>query len=296
MKQSIREKIRPSLMKHKSLYSTLKFSYQIFSQLTSSMHTLPDFLIIGAAKSGTTSLFEHLIKHPSVFPPLAQQPNFFTTHYQNGESWYRSYFPLTITKNLTQNIKKQKFLTGEASTQYYWYPHAPERTKLLLPNAKIILLLRNPIDRSYSQYQMEFNKGNEELSFFEDAIEVENKRIEDEYKKMLDNKNYYSKQYTIQSYLTKSIYVNFIQDWFKYFPREQFLFLNSDEFDSDTSKVYKKTLNFLELPEIDLKKYEVYREAKYSEMNPNTRKKLSDFFKPHNEKLYKLIGENFNWN
>ena len=295
MKQSFREKIRPSLIKYKSLYSGLKFSHQIFSELTSSMHTLPDFLIIGAAKSGTTSLFEHLIKHPSIFPPLAQQPNFFTTNYHKGESWYRSYFPSIITKNLTQNIKKQKFLTGEASTQYYWYPHAAKRAKALLPDAKIILLLRNPIDRSHSQYQMELNKGNEKLISFEDAIEQENERIQSEYDKMLQDENYYSKQYTIQSYITKSIYVNYIEEWLKYFPREQFLFLNSEEFNSDTSKVYKKTLNFLEISEIDFKNYEVFRAAKYSEMNPSTRKKLSEFFKPYNEKLYKLIDQNFHW-
>ena len=295
MKQSIREKVRPSLVKHKSLYSSLRFSHQIYSKLTSPMHTLPDFLIIGAAKSGTTSLFEHLIKHPSIFPPLAQQPNFFTSNFHNGESWYRSYFPSIITKNITQTIKKKKFLTGEASTQYYWYPHAAKRAKSLLPNAKIILLLRNPIDRSYSQYQMEFSKGNEELISFEDAIEQENERIKDEYDKMLHDENYYSNQYTIQSYITKSIYVNYIEEWFKYFPREQFLFLNSEDFNSNTSKVYKQTLNFLNVSEIDFKKYEVFRAAKYQEMNPSTRKKLSEFFKPHNEKLYKLINQNFHW-
>ena len=295
MKQSIREKIRPSLIKHKSLYAGLKFSHQIYSELTSSMHILPDFLIIGTAKSGTTSLFENLIKHPSIFPPLAQQPNFFTSYYYKGQSWYRSYFPSIISKNLNQNIKKKKFLTGEGSTQYYWYPHAPKRVKSLLPNVKIILLLRNPIDRSYSQYQMEFSKGNEELSSFEDAIELENERIQDEYEKMLQDENYYSKKYTIQSYITKSIYVNYIEEWLKYFPREQFLFLNSEEFNSDTSKVYKKTLNFLEISEIDLKNYEVFRAAKYSKMNPSTRKKLSEFFKPYNEKLYKLIDQNFHW-
>lgn len=296
MKQSIREKIRPSLIKHKSLYSSLKFSHHIFSELTSSMHTLPDFLIIGTAKSGTTSLFEHLIKHPSIFPPLAQQPNFFTSHYHKGESWYRSFFPSIITKNLTEIVKKQKFLTGEASTQYYWYPHAAKRAKSLLPNAKIILLLRNPIDRSYSQYQMELKKGNEELFSFEEAIEQEDERINEEYKKMLQDGHYYSKKYTIQSYLTKSIYANYIEEWFKYFPRDQFLFLNSEEFHSDTSKVYKKTLNFLGISEINFDNYEVFRAAKYEEMNSSTRKKLSEFFKPHNERLYKLIDMNFHWN
>jgi|APSaa5957512535_1039671.scaffolds.fasta_scaffold63227_2 hypothetical protein len=295
MKKSIREKIRPSLVKHNTLYSSLRFTHSIFSELTSSLHTLPNFLIIGTAKSGTTSLFEHLIKHPSIFPPLAQQPNYFTSHYQKSESWYRSFFPSIIRKNIIQNVKKQKFLTGEASTQYYWYPHAAKRVKSLLPNAKIILLLRNPIDRSYSQYQMEFTKGNEELTSFEDAIELENERIQDEYKKMLQDKNYYSKKYTIQSYITKSIYVNYIEEWLKYFPKEQFLFLNSEEFNSDTSKVYKKTLNFLGVSEIDFKKYDVFRAAKYSEMNSNTRKKLSEFFKPHNERLYKLIDQNFDW-
>ena len=142
---------------------------------------------------------------------------------------------------------------------------------------------------------MEFSKGNEQLSSFENAIELENERIQDEYQKMLHDETYYSKKYTIQSYITKSIYVNYIEEWFKYFPKKQFLFLNSEEFNSDTSKVYKKTLNFLDIPEIDFKKYEVFRAAKYPEMNSTTRKKLSKFFKPHNEKLYKLINQNFHW-
>ena len=73
------------------------------------------------------------------------------------------------------------------------------------------------------------------------------------------------------------------------------MFLNSEEFNSDTSKVYKITLNFLEISEIDLKNYEVFRAAKYSKMNPSTRKKLSEFFKPYNEKLESFLKMKFNW-
>ena len=138
--QSNREKIR-SLIGDTSLYSFAKTIHKVYTKLTADFHALPNFLIIGAAKSGTSSLYEYLNNHQSILPCVVKEPNFFTEYYERGVDWYKSCFP----------FKFQKSISGEATARYYWYPFAAERAHRVVPNAKIILLVRNPIDRSYSQ-------------------------------------------------------------------------------------------------------------------------------------------------
>jgi len=265
-----------------------------YSNLTAPIHTLPNFLIIGAQKSGTTSLYEYLVKHPSIYPAIVKEPTYFAMYYHEKEGWYRSFFPLIWTKIFAEKIKHTKFITGEASTQYYWYPHTAKRVAKLIPKAKIIFLLRNPIDRTFSHYQMEYRNGNEELSF-EEAIDAEEGRISNEYKKIIEDQSYFSHSYTIQAYKAKSVYANFVEKWLEYFPQEQFLFVKSEDFYQKTSETMKRIFKFLEVPNMELSEYQVFRKGTYSKLEPKMRKKLQDFFEPHNKRLYKLINTNFNW-
>jgi hypothetical protein len=291
----IRKKIRPWLSKRPRLYSFVKSFYNLYSNLTGPMHVLPDFLIIGAAKSGTSSLYDYLVQHPSIFPCIVKEPNYFARYYDKGTSWYKGCFSTTMLKYNTEKIKKLKFLTGEASTQYYWYPHVPKRVKQLLPNVKLIILLRNPVDRSFSHYQMEVRHGNENLSF-EEAIKEEEKRTESEYEKIINDEYYFSSKYTMQAYIAKSIYIESVKRWTNYFPKEQILFVNSADFYKNTPETMNKIFDFLDLPHHSLSNYEVIRKGNYSKIKSSTRQELLEFFKPYNEELYKHIGINFDWN
>ena len=116
---------------------------------------------------------------------------------------------------------KKKFLTGEATPTYLHHPLTAKRISELLPNIKLIILLRNPIDRAYSHYQMEKRLGYEELTF-EEAINFETSRLEGESEKMFKDPNYYSYERQIYSYLTSGIYVDQLKLWMNYFSKINF--------------------------------------------------------------------------
>ena len=255
---------------------------------------LPDFLIIGAAKSGTTSLYEYLIQHPSIAPAVGKEVYFFDKKYSKGINWYKSFFPFKINKIFSEKFDNKKFLTGEATPRYLYHPHTPKRVFDIIPQVKLIVLLRNPIDRAYSHYQMEVAVGNEELSF-EDAIDNEENRIRDDMKKMESNENFYSVNFYRKSYLTRGIYVNQLKRWFEYFPKEQFFILKSEDFYSKTPEAYNQVLDFLNLSKFELDSFKPYKKRKYSTFSLETRKKLQEYFRPYNEELYQLLGKNFGW-
>jgi hypothetical protein len=294
MKTSNRIKLGTWLRKHPSLLSVAQYLNRVVYTTTGPSHVLPDFLIIGTARSGTTSLYEYLSQHPSVIPGVGKEVYYFDKKFDKGINWYKSFFPTKLSKSLLENKQKNKCLTGEATPRYLHYPHAPKRVFDLIPNVKLIVLMRNPIDRAFSHYQMEVGSGNEELSF-EEAIQQEEKRILDDMKKMESDENFYSVYFYRKSYLTRGIYVNQLKRWFEYFPREQFLILKSEDLYSKTSEVYDQVLDFLGLPNFELNSFKAHRMRKYSAIGEETRKKLADYFKPYNKQLYQLLDRNFDW-
>ena len=294
MSISNRIKLGSWLRKHPSLLPIAQSINRIVYNVTGSSHVLPNFLIIGAARSGTTSLYEYLSKHPSIIPGIGKEVYFFDKQFSKGINWYKSFFPTKLSMSRTQNKLQSKCLTGEATPRYLHYPHAPKRIFSMLTNVKLIVLLRNPIDRAYSHYQMEVDSGHEKLSF-EDAISNEEEKITNDMKKMEIDENFYSVNFYRKSYLTRGIYAAQIERWFEYFPKEQFMILKSEDLYSNPSKIYKQVLDFLDLPKHELNSFKAHRMRKYMSLESETRIKLNDYFKPHNEKLYKLLGRDFNW-
>jgi len=281
------------LKKHKKIHAAVHALNIINYSIFSSFRVLPNFLIIGTAKAGTTSLYEYLIKHPCIIPAIGKEIYFFDKEYSKGTNWYKSFFPTTHQKPKS-NECNEKFITGEATPRYLFHPHAPRRVKELLPNVKLIVLLRNPVDRAYSHYQMEVRHGNEKLSF-EEAIEAEQSRVSDDMEKMEKDENFYSVKFYRCSYLTRGIYVDQLKRWLEYFPREQFLILESEDLYQNTSDVYNQVLQFLELPKFSLKEFKPYKKSNYSVITLQLRNKLNEFFKQHNERLEKLLERKFDW-
>jgi len=291
---SNRIKIGYWLRKHKTSLSVAQSLNKLLYTTTGSAHVLPDFLIIGAARSGTTSLYQYLAQHPSVIPGVGKEIYFFDKKFDKGINWYKSFFPTKLSKSRLENKQNRKCLTGEATPRYLHYPHVPKRVFNLIPNVKLIVLLRNPIDRAYSHYQMEVSSGNEELSF-EDAIEQEEKRILDDMRKMENDENFYSVYFYRKAYLTRGIYVDQLKRWFKFFSKEQFLILKSEDLYSNPSKIYQQALDFLGLQKYELDSFKAHRMRKYSSIREKTREKLTEYFRPHNEQLYQLLDRNFDW-
>ena len=271
---------------------------KLYRGVTSSIRLLPDFLIIGTQRGGTTSLYHYLEAHPCIEPATTKEIHFFDRRVNKGLAWYRGHFPTSIEKYYVERLRGRAFVTGEASPSYLFHPHAPKRIAKALPHTKLIVLLRNPIDRAYSQYYHSLELGYESLPF-EEAIEGEEERTAREREKILKDESYESYAYKHLSYLTRGIYVDQLRVWMDLFPREQFLILKSEDFYADPGATLKRVLDFLNLPEMETqvraKEYKQYNNTTYSKMDPALRKRLVEYFEPHNARLYEFLGVDFGW-
>lgn len=267
----------------------------LFRLITGPLRTLPDFIIVGAARSGTTSLYNYLIKHPYIIPPQKKEIHYFDYYYNHGLKWYKSFFPLSFKQLYLSKKYKFKFLTGEASASYMFHPLVPKRIQLIRPNIKLIMLLRNPVERAYSYYSFNLQRGIEKDSF-EKVIENEFKRLGKEIEEMLINDNYVIHKWERFSYIASGIYLNQIQNWFKYFSKKKILIIKSEDFFENPSKFLSTTLKFLNLPDFQLNSYEKYNISINKNLNKDLREKLIDFYEPYNKRLYNFLGIDFKWN
>ncbi len=260
---------------------------------TASQRRLPDFIVAGAQKSGTTSLWAYLSEHPNVTPPMTKEMSFFDVNFHRGLNWYRMHFPVNETRSLAPPTSVS--LTGESTAYYMFHPLAAQRIADTSPNIKIILLLRNPIDRAFSHYQLKVRRRQEQLSF-EDAIAAEAQRLAGEQEKILADPHYYSVNHDRFSYLARGIYADQLIRWQKVFTPDRLLILESSEFFNRTAEVFERVLQFLGLPKWQPAHFGNRFPGKYRErMSDDTRLRLIEYFRPHNERLFELLGERFNW-
>jgi hypothetical protein len=227
--------------------------------------TLPDFVIIGGKKCGTTSLYHLLTQHPYVEPAAAKELHYFDALFDEGAEWYRQCFPAPRWENGRRTI------TGEG-TPYMTHRLAPERMAQLIPRARLIALLRNPVDRAHSDHQQVVRKGRESRTF-EEATEDET-----------------------SEYLSRGVYVDQLLRWSKFFAQEQMLVLKSEDFFERPMDTLMLVLDFLDLPGWEPEASEVRNRGTYTqEMSPTTRRRLEAYFQPHNRRLYEYLGVDFGW-
>jgi len=250
---------------------------------------LPDFLIIGAQKGGTTFLYNLLRGHPYFKAAVQKEVHFFDTpKFSLGVDWYRAHFP-------PQQRNDSRVITGEASPYYPFYPHAARRVAETITQAKLIALLRNPVDRAYSDYQDTLRQGHEVMGFNE-ALNLEEERLRGEKEKILLDEDYRSINYRRYSYLSRGIYVDQLKEWHKHFDPEQLLILKSEDLFDRTLEMFNLVARFLGLPERDVEVSKERNTGRYSEpMASGTRRWLQDYYEPYNKKLYEYLGVDFGW-
>ncbi len=260
-------------------YKTRLRSYHYSKTIKTALHLgrLPDFLIVGTQKGGTTTLFELLRLHPAVKLPFVKESHFFSEDFHLGPHYYRSCFPMQLP------FLKNK-PTGESTPQYLFHQATPERVKALVPNAKIILLLRNPVRRAFSHYKHNLRKKREPLSFPE-AIKAEEQRTS-----LSDNN---LKHY---SYVKRGIYLPQLKRWMEHFDRKNILILSSEDFFSDTEANWKTILSFLNLPYSPLASTKIFNKTTIDQqMDESVKEQLFTFFQPHNEALFNFLGQEYDW-
>ena len=296
-KQPIKSnKIRKWFLRHPKLNPFEVFKFGYYKALTAPLRVLPDFIIIGAAKCGTTSLYDYMIQHPDIYSASRKEIHYFDLH---RTGWYRSNFPTIFFKKRVKNNNKQ-FVTGEATPNYLFFPNVPKEVHKMCPNVKLIILLRNPVDRAYSHYHHQIRKKllppreneRENLSF-DDAVKSEKERLDGEWENIYKDKSYPNEKFRNFSYLSRGNYFEQIERWMEYFPKKQFLIIKTEELNTDTQNILNKVFTFVGVTNFQVKDLKKLNTGKYEEMKKTTKEYLIEYFKPQNQKLSKLLNINF---
>ncbi|MEV0325473.1 sulfotransferase domain-containing protein [Micromonospora echinospora] len=269
-----------------------------YGEWTSDQRPLPDFLITGTKRGGTTSLWRYLLEHPLV-PRLFPAWNTKTSHYfeenwGRGETWYRSHFPTERQRRAMERKHGGPTRVGEAAPLYMFHPLAPQRVADLLPSVRLIFLLRDPVERAYSHWKERRTEGKEPLDFAE-ALAREEERTAGERERLLADPTYFSEAYDWYTYRARGRYLEHLEPWLSRFDREQMLFLPSETLYREPAATYARVLDFLGLPPHQLARFEVFNDRRSSAMDPGLRAELAAHFAPHNDALAARLGMEFDW-
>jgi Sulfotransferase domain len=255
-----------------------------FGTVTARGRPLPDFLVLGAQKAGTTALYAYLRWHPGITGPSWKEVSFFDRHWWRGVRWYRGQFPL----------RSRGRLVGEASPSYLFHPLAPERARAVVPDARLVVVLRDPVDRAYSQYQHEVALGREPLSF-EDALAAEEGRTRGEVERLVADPRAFSHEWWDHTYAARGLYAEQLERWLAMFPRDQLLVVTSDDLGKRPAETYASILSFLGAAPHRLDEYPRVFDRDYAPMRPDTRDALARRFAAPNRRLEELLGRELGW-
>jgi Sulfotransferase domain len=259
---------------------------RLVAQTTSHARLQPSFLIIGAKRAGTTSLYEYIVEHPGVVRSrLPKGSHYFDVRFSRGWNWYRSTFPLAIHRQA---------ITGEASPYYLFHPLAPRRIAAALPEVRLIAILRDPVDRAYSQYQFERRGGFEELPL-EQALDQEPERLAGEAERMVNEPGYESFAYRHHGYLARGRYAEQLERLYALVSPSRVLVLQSEMLLVDPDAVLDRVWRFLGLSPHSLDRPRLLDRGSYQPMPDSIRDRLRAYYKVFNQRLYQLPGVDFRW-
>ncbi|HID83840.1 MAG TPA: sulfotransferase [Anaerolineales bacterium] len=258
----------------------------IVRRVTARWRGLPHVYIAGPKKGGTTSLFRYLLAHPRVCAPFRKEIKFYNYHYYLGERWYRA--------NFSRASRGERCLFLDATPDYFMYPCFPVRLMQTTPQAKVIVLLRDPTQRILSHYFHNRRLGIEPFTLAE-ALALESKRLEKE-GALCDDPCVNPWTYHRYGYVTESKYYVHLERLWRYVPREQTLVLRSEDFFAHPREVAHQVAKFLEIEPWETE-WQPYNVGQYtlSDMEQSVARELRIYFRPHNQRLYALLGRDLGW-
>jgi hypothetical protein len=257
-------------------------------QAGSRWRPLPDFVIIGAQKAGTSTLHARICAHPQVVGPLRREVHYFDLHATRPVSWYRAHFPTQWARDRTAR-RHGRALTGESSPYYLFHPGVPGRLADVLPHVPLIVLLRDPVDRAVSEYHHAVRHGFEDRPI-EVALDPTTAAWPVHDVAAFDDPDGALRRH---SYVARGHYADQLERWFGGFPREQFLLLQTSELGDGSALA--RVRQFLGLADGHPAAAIDRNVHPRPDAPPEIVARLAEHYAPHDARLAALLGEGWDW-
>jgi hypothetical protein len=262
---------------------------------TSRSRQLPSFVLVGAQRAGTTSLFRALLSHPLVYSAnFHKGVNYFDVNYHRDLAWYQGHFPTAASLRKRTRGAAGEPITFEASGYYMFHPCAPERLARHLPEVRILAMLRDPVERAYSAHKHELARGYE-TEPFERALELEDERLAGQEEAMRADPGYQSFSHRHHAYLRRSQYAEQLVRLRQFFPADRIHVIESEAFFEQPEPTYRRVLDFLELPPVLPERFDRWNGRPSAPMPEVTRARLREHFSSHDADLASLLGRDPAW-
>lgn len=273
----------------------LRRTSRAVGRATAGARMTPGFLIVGAQRCGTTSMYKAITRHPAVLPAVLHKgAHYFDTGYDRGESWYRGHFPLQATARRVERATGTAPLTGESSPYYSFHPLAGERIARDLPGVRLIMLVRDPVERAYSAHTHESARGFEDEPFAR-ALELEEERLAGAEQRLRERPLSRDSHHQHHAYVTRGRYVEQLERLTGLVGRDRLHLVDSDEFFTRPEEVYAGVLEFLGLPAWRPEAFEKHNARPRASMEPALRSRLEDGFAPYDTRLAEWWGRTPAW-
>src|SRR3954464_7116926 len=220
-----------------------------YGRLTAPGRMIPSFLICGGQRCGTTSMYRALAAHPVVIKAVLHKGvHYFDTSYDHGLAWYKAHFPLVRSADKVGERYGVAAQTFESSPYYMYHPQAAARIALDLPGARLLVLVRDPVERAYSQHHHEVARGYETERDFGAAIALEPARLHRQEDRLAEDPRYYSFAHQHHAYRARGEYARYLAVMAQHVGRERIHVVESERFFAEPERTYDEVLRFLGLP------------------------------------------------
>jgi hypothetical protein len=283
------------------LKTVVHFGSRSYGRLTAEQRMLPSFLICGGQRCGTTSMYRALAAHPAVIKAVLHKGvHYFDVGYERGLRWYRAHFPTYRQASRIERELGVPVQTFESSPYYMYHPHAMSRIATDLPEVKLVVLVRDPVERAYSQHAHEVARGFETETDFAAALELEPIRLDGVTEQMLTEPAHYSFAHQHHAYRARGEYVRYLRRMAEHVGRDRILVVDSQDFFTNPRPVYDEVLEFLGLPapsDVDASypAFEQHNARPRAPMAESLREELTGHFAPYDEQLAEWLGRTPSW-
>ena len=287
--------LKAAVKEQPRLQELLRATARTAGRLTAPARMTPSFLIVGAQRCGTTSMYKTLSQHPMVLPAVVHKgAHYFDTGYGHGPAWYRGHFPLQITARRAAPAPGRLPITGESSPYYMFHPLAGQRIATDLPGVRLLVLLRDPVERAYSAHTHETARGFE-TEPFERALELEPMRLAGEEEKLIADPAYRSHSHQHHAYVARGRYADQLRRLEALFGRDRMHVVDSQRFFTDPEPVFAEVVDFLGIGAAAGIVFERHNARPRAPMPDSVRAKLEDQLADSDAELETWLGAPPSW-